>query len=148
LLKEARYKCWGFGYGSQFPEYNVVVYAIIDGCCYFSGIERERRTSTINAAESIIKAISEQEGVAIERLRWFDLQTHLGYRKGHGEYELDEVLIGFNPDGPEEASATEIEVEGESAVIFSEAVEDFTVTWQRTDCPPEVLVLFKDHVGP
>lgn len=71
MLKEAKYRCWGFGRDPIFPEYNKVVYTIVEDWCVFSGIELKLKTSTINAAESIIKAISDQETLqgAVNRVK-------------------------------------------------------------------------------
>lgn len=158
MLKEARYKCWGFVTAKvvpgaedlKFPEFNRVVYVIIGDCCYFSGIERRLRTSTVNAAESIVKAISEQEEVAIERLRWFDLQTRRGYQwYAPGKYELQELLIGPSGDlTPQEGGIAEVEIAGETAIVVTPDEEDFVVTgWRDAPCPPEVLELFREYIG-
>jgi hypothetical protein len=108
------------------PEFNEVLYLIEDNCCFFSGIGTENRTSTINAAESIIQSIADQENVHIQTFRWFDLQTHLGYDKASGDYEMDELLVEIDRERP----------------------EGFTVTqWKHTECPPDVSEAFKDQIG-
>lgn len=118
-MEEAAYPCWGAGFGPMFPEFNRVVYAIVGDCCYFSGIEKKLRTSTINAAESIIMAICKQEGVFPNRLRWFDLQTHHGYdSKQPGGFELDEVVFKH----------------------------DSKVYWIPTLCPPDIFLLFREYI--
>ena len=133
----------------EFPEYNKVVYAILGNCCYFSGIERQYRTSTINAAASIVQSIAEQECIPIAALRWFDLQTYRGYEKRPGEYELDELAIGPTSNlQPTEGGITEFEVEGGQAILITQDTEDFRVTgWQPTQCPPEILELFRECIG-
>ncbi|MBI4132403.1 MAG: hypothetical protein HY474_02110 [Candidatus Sungbacteria bacterium] len=142
------------GLPEDLPQFNRVVYVILGKCCYFSGIERcglgRYATSTINAAESIIKAISGQEGVLISALRWFDLQTHRGYKRRPGTYELDELLIG--PRGnlePTEGGVTEVEIAGERAIILTAPHEGFAVTdWRRVkSAPAEVLRIFQKYIG-
>ena len=118
MLKEARYKCWG--HGPEFPEFNVVKYLIISDHCYFTGIERKKRTSTINAAREIVQAIADQEGVPLRSLRFFDLQTHQGYNKRLGEYALDEVVI------PDEFQSG--------------------VRWYPADCTSEVQTAFQGYI--
>jgi hypothetical protein len=46
--------------------------------CVFTAVDK-RGSSTINAAGPIIKVISDQEGITADSLRFFDLQTHMGY---------------------------------------------------------------------
>ena len=148
-LKEACYRCWG--HGPKFPKYNKVLYVIIDDCCYFSGIEKDLRTSTINAAESIIQAISGQEGINVARLRWFDLLTYSGYHKIPGEYELAEITIG--PDTlslmADENGCIQIEVDGEEGMLLARGGEDFVVTcWDyKAPCPDKILEIFHKYIG-
>lgn len=122
---------------------------IIGDCCYFSGIERQLRTSTINAAASIVQAIADQEDMPVVALRWFDFQTYRGYRKRRGEYELDELLICSTADlQSREGGVTELEVAGERAIVITQDKEDFTVNWRPTKpCPAEVLHLFREYIG-
>ena len=67
--------------------------------CVFSQISDARvTTSSINLAESIIIAICEQEGLELQRVRFFDLQTALGYPKGYlifceGDFHFDELIM-------------------------------------------------------
>jgi len=96
-----------------------VVYTIVGNRCYFSGIECELRTSTINAAESIMQAISEQEGVPVNRLRWFDLQTHRGYGgKRPGEFKINELAIRADPAGARRGSTRKTKIGGEMAIVI------------------------------
>lgn len=148
-LKEARYECWA--HGPEFPEYNKVVYVIIGDCCYFSGIEKNFRTSTINAAESIIQAISNREETNVAKLRWFDLLTYRGYHKMPGGYELAEMIIGPNTSFlmADKSGYVSIEVDGEKGVLLTGGTEDFTVTYwnYKAPCPQEVLQIFHEYIG-
>lgn len=96
-----------------------------------------------------MQAIAEQEGISVVALRWFDLQTHRGYQKRPGEYELDELAIGPTANLQQtQGGITEFEFAGEQAVLSTQDEEDFRVTgWRRTLCPPEVLELFREYIG-
>lgn len=147
MLKQAEYECWGWGVPGM-PRYNKVVYVIMENCCYFSGIEREKRTSTINAAESIIKSIAQQEGVSPMSFRYFDLQTHRGYDKLPGEYQLDELILEKDPRGERKGGTEEIEIEGEKVLLITGDSYGFTIgSWRPTECPPDILEIFKEYIG-
>ena len=139
MLKEAQYPCWAGG--PEFPRFNKVVYTVIGNCCYFSGIELEKRTSTINAAESIVLVIAHQEGVPATSLRYFDLQTHRGYEKPSGEYEIDELNVQkYEPPEDLPPGAKVIGSPGKKGGISIRG-------WIRTECPPEVCEMFKEYIG-
>lgn len=117
MLKKAAYQscesedCW-------------VVYLIVGDCCYFSGIQRTM-ASTINAAEEVILAITEQEHVPIRSLRYFDLQTHEGYgSKLPGAYEINELKV-----------------------LLDDRLEPHVVSWMIADLPPEIFEAFREHIG-
>jgi len=125
MLKEAQYPNWGWPIAGV--EYGKVAYAIIGGCCYFSGLTASgQATSTINAAESIVQAIADQEGVPIEKLRFFDLQTHRGYDKPEGEFAFDELVFD-----DESLGQGKVSVSG----------------WAERECPNGVIELFSDCIG-
>ncbi len=91
-LKKARYE--NFGGGNKYAE---VAYEIFGDRCVFCGITPpHKRTSTINAAESILQAIADQEGVPVTNLRFFDLQTQMGYNMAPGLFEFDELVFTVN----------------------------------------------------
>lgn len=128
MLEKTKYRCREH-HLSEYPAWNEVVYAIVDGCCYFSGTERHRHASTIDAANDIVAAIvareeivalTAQEEVAADSLRWFDLRTHWGYRKHRGEFELFELKLDPNT----------LRVVG----------------WERAECPPEIRRLFSEYI--
>ncbi|RJR32103.1 hypothetical protein C4569_00090 [Candidatus Parcubacteria bacterium] len=122
MLKKAKYRNWGYpAVGSEFGE---VVYAIIGRNCFFSGIQRSFvATSTINAEESIVCAIAEQEGKAIGSLIFYDLQTHLGYDKPAGEFCLNRLTI-------------------------KQANSQITITgWEPVSCPDNIRKIFEDYIG-
>lgn len=94
VLKEAKYVCRSYNKLSKDITYNKVAYIIIDGSCYYSGIDSIMDRSTVNSVEDIIESISTQEKVLYTELRWFDLQTCRGYiSKKPGQYELDELIL-------------------------------------------------------
>jgi len=95
-----------------------VLYVIIDDRCTFTGITQT--TSTINVAERIVEAIARAEGVTIEVLKFFDLQTHLGYGKRPGEFEYDRLS-------------------------FDQGLYD--PSWQPAECPSEIRQLFANQIG-
>lgn len=82
-------------YGVDHIDYNKFAY-FTDGCiCVFCGIENDLvATSTINAAEEIIRTIANEENKRIGYFRYFDLQTYSGgYSHLPGKYQLDELEI-------------------------------------------------------
>lgn len=117
VLKEIQYKNLG---GPEFGYAKVVYTIFLGNQCVFSGITPgPGRTSTINAAETIIAAIAQQEGCEVDEFRFYDLQTKSGYeQKKPGEYEFDALRI---EDG---------HVEG----------------WQSTECPEHVLEAFRQYI--
>ena len=122
-LKEVKYPCWGYGF-EDFPRFNKAVYVIKGNSCYFSGIEKKKSTSTINAAEEIVKAIVTQENVSVHVLCYFDIQTYKGYHKFPGEYEVDELII--SPEG------------GKGFHVSS---------WDPTVLPDNICDLFQEYIG-
>lgn len=146
MLKEAQYPCFGAGMGGR--EFNKVVYYVNGRECYFSGIELTNRTSTVNAAESIIRIICDQEGIYWEEARFFDLKTHLGYPIARGEYELNELSLVRNSHGPQPGSAIDCEIDGEPTSIITQPLEVFSVAgWVPTPCPPEIQEVFREYIG-
>ncbi len=104
-----------------------VAYVILNGNrCIFSGIVPTPNVcGTVNAAESVIKAITQAEGVVQQNLRWFDLQTYSGFFwRSVGEYEFDELIFEHSADG-----------------------QAHVVLWKQTECPKEVVDLFTEYIG-
>ena len=134
------------------PRYNHVVYAIIGLECYFSGIERQKRTSTVNAAESIISAISQQQGIPIVSLRWFDIKTNRGYGGiSKGQCEVRELILGPTRNlQSHDGGIVEFEFEmgGETALVSTARSEDFQVVeWRPTEISSNVKELFLEYIG-
>ena len=95
-----------------------VVYDIFEDKCVFSGITRSG--STINSAEEIVERICTLEKKNPDEIRFFDLQTQLGYNKDpSGEFEFDEVMV---EDGRE-------------------------IWWAPTRCPQKIVDLFRHLIG-
>lgn len=86
-LKEAVYK--GFSTEGR------VVYIIKDKEIFFSGLSSpSTSTSTIYAGERIIEAICKAEGgLAWQDFEFFDIQSHRGYRKKYGDFEIDMLVF-------------------------------------------------------
>ena len=120
MLKEAQYRCRAYP-RKGFPEFHKIAYVIIGDKCYFSGLERG--TSTINAAEDIIASIAKQERVRFSRLRYFDIQTRLGYRKLPGKYEINELAYEACRTGPK------------------------ITAWGMAHLPEDVQSIFNEHIG-
>lgn len=131
MLKKARYVCWSFNKLSKDPIYNTVVYLIKDDSCYFSGIDSRMNSSTSNSAEEIVETISKQEGISFKDLRWFDIQTYLGYMNIHpGKYEFNELII--------------------SDVFSNRLRKDrkfYVKNIESSECPSEILEHFKEYLG-
>jgi hypothetical protein len=124
LVKHIQYKRWEFAKNS-----NKVAYAIVGKNCYFTGTEKENRMSTINAAEYIIKAITEQEKISVKDYRFFDLQTHRGYSKAQGVFELDELILDFSKKSTCDSS-------------------NFVVSmWMPAKCSDEVRKIFQEYIN-
>lgn len=117
MLKEIRY-------GQRLNE--ILVYLLEGRRCVFSGTGKERRVGTINAAERVIKAIAEEEGINPGSVEWFDLQTHLGYEFVRpGKYNYDQVCLGSGTG---------------TAPLQS-------LRWKPVPCPPEVVAAFREQIG-
>lgn len=100
---------------------NSVDYIIIDdGICVFSGLS-SKGTSTVNAAERIVKAINEIEK---KPLVFYDLQTQKGYDYySPGEYSFSLLNIE-DQDNPK------------------------VLSWRRRPINRQILEEFKEHIGP
>ncbi|MFH1427352.1 MAG: WG repeat-containing protein [Patescibacteria group bacterium] len=154
MLKEAKYRCWGYPI-EGFPEFHRIAYVIVGNRCYFSGLERG--TSTINAAEDVIVSIAKQEGVNFFDLRYFDIQTHKGYRKFPGEYKVNELKYEICREATEQERIEEIEERFGCKVIQSYGTGPRTVeeckivpsvtVWVKAFLPADILELFKEHIG-
>ncbi len=76
-----------------------VVYGVDGRKIVFSGIRTGVRTSTINAAEDIIRAICRQESISHKQYLFFDLLTHTGYESRElkpGCYKIAQLRITCN----------------------------------------------------
>lgn len=91
-LKETMYRVF---HGD--PDENVV-YLILGNEVYFTGIlDNPRATSTINAAENVVKAIRTAEPQLDQGTIYYDIQTHRGgYGKKPGEYEVDRLVLHWH----------------------------------------------------
>lgn len=99
-----------------------VVYLIIKNKCIFSGITWPG--STINYAEDIIKVILEQERLNLGSIKFYDLQTHLGYsRKEPGEFDFDYLKLDIRKD------------------TF------YVSAWATEKCPDGIKEIFRDFIG-
>ena len=70
-----------------------VAYKIIRKEVFFAGLIREA-TSTINAAEDIIRAICKAEEISWQDFTFVDIQTHRGYQKAPGEFKANVLKLG------------------------------------------------------
>ncbi|MFH1291782.1 MAG: hypothetical protein ABIH87_01110 [bacterium] len=109
-IKRLRYRGFGRAVGE-------VLYVIIADRCTFTGVTKT--TSTINVAEHIVEAIARAECMTVEDLKFFDLQTHLGYCKKPGEFEYDHLKFDQGICNP---------------------------SWEPVECPPEIRQLFADQI--
>lgn len=97
-----------------------VNYVVNDGVCIFSGITpSDEAMSTINAAESIIKAIASKEGIEPVDTAFFDLVTGRSYSHLEGDaHEFKRLQMTYDENGPH------------------------VTAWEDVVCPPETLRLF------
>ena len=113
-----------------------VVYIIYgDGMCIFTAIRSRFGPSSINAAEDIIQAIASIERIDPLKPRWFDLQTHRMYHKAPGEFEYDELELDGQPAGSQPDSRSP----GDRIHVRH---------WYRDECPPDIIELFAQYIGP
>lgn len=87
------------GFSNTFGE---VYYVIIDRDVYFSGVTPANKvTSTINAAESIIKILAEEAGCPARFLTFYDIQTWRGYPGLYqgGSFEISRLVVEYE-EGP------------------------------------------------
>lgn len=126
-LKQVVYQNWGYP-GFDIPQYAHVAYLRKGKRCVFSGISLPPRTSTINNAEVIIKAICFEEQVHWKNLIFFDLQTHSGYpSKETGFVEYDQLTLEEDKDESDK----------------------FRVRyWHRVDLPADIHQAFREYIGP
>jgi hypothetical protein len=121
-LKRIPYRGQSFDHGEHD---GILDYALLPGNrCVFSGITRTPAKSTVNAAEDIILNICGRERVDPCNLQFFDLQTCRGYDFRLEQYAYSELILKFGLRG---------------------SIQD--VRWDCTDCPPDVLELFRGHIG-
>ena len=100
---------------------NSVDYIIFYNCvCVFSGTKNDG-TSTVNAAERVVKAISDIEK---KPLKFYDLQTQKGYGYySPGEYSFSLLNIK-DQDNPK------------------------VLSWRPQQISLQILEAFKEHIGP
>ncbi len=88
--------------GFYLPKHNgKVAYLVIGEDVFFTGITSSRQcTSTINAVESVIKAICDAEGFAWNTKNWYDYQTRTMY-PGHeaGYITVNRLMISQSGSG-------------------------------------------------
>ena len=110
-----------------------VVYQVRQGIVLFSAASSSRdSTSTVNAAESVIMAICQAEGIDwkdesfLDKYRFFDLSTPIGYPGrtdspferlmfnlvGLGEIQIDELNIRYYREGIFVESWTPVDIHG------------------------------------
>ena len=121
LLKHAQYSNWGWPIVK--PQYCEVVYVVIGGKCIFTGTTNRYVTSTINAAEDVISAIAEKEGLELSEIVFYDLQTYRTYRKRPGQFQFDRVEFDIKKGEP------------------------VNPRWIPEECPDEIIELFRRFIG-
>ncbi len=76
-----------------------IAYRVMGNKIIFTALEKATgaKTSTINAAEEIVRLICEAEGLKWQECEFFDLQTWVGYPiHGHGYFSLDQLIFDEN----------------------------------------------------
>ncbi|MDP3795067.1 MAG: hypothetical protein Q8R13_04015 [bacterium] len=151
MLKHAAYR--NLNWPQAGPESGRLVYATIDDCCYFSGTVRPDDTgvsSTVDSAGNIIRAIASREGMALDRLRFFDLQTYRGYDWPPGIFLLNEVVFGVIASGGAPRPVLRLVkppgdpiLRARDGITSGIAVERYA----PAECPLEVFILFRYHIG-
>ncbi len=149
-MKLVPYKCFGWGYGN-FPQYNWVAYLVLDHHCIFSGVQRQKRTSTVSAASEIIENIAAQEHTHWSALQWFDLHTHWGYpHLMPTEYRMAALCTAYANSGKRPRSEKRVVfIQSRVYVIVHEAlevkVEDCGWALNRPDFKP-IFDVFRGYI--
>ena len=116
MLKETRY---ANGIAQGCVKGGVVKYMVQHKNCIFSGVTSSREfTSTVNAAEYVIQAIAEAEGLDPREIRFFDLCTRLGYPSQEASHEFMQLTVQY------------------------EGAQPHVIGWEPTPCSPQTLQLF------
>jgi hypothetical protein len=99
-----------------------VLYVIADGRCTYCGIT-PGSTSTINAAERVISAIVNAEGLFPSDVEFYDIQTRAQYEyKKPGSYDFTRVI----------------------PVVVDGEIRD--ATFLNADCPDQIKRLFENQI--
>ncbi len=127
MIKFAPYRCWGWGQ-RDYPQHNWVAYFMINDVCIFSGIDRTKRTSTVNAAEDIIENISNNEIIHWSQRKWFDLLGPWGYPfQRAGEYKLALLELAYTDISRSGRSEHDILRDGESIYVVARHAREVCV---------------------
>lgn len=120
-----------------YPNFHVgssrVAYIVDGDRVYFTGLDKHG-TSTINAAETIVKAIASEEERSWVGLEFFDLQTHTGYTsRNPGQYEIDRLRV--------KARCDELVIDGWERVL-----SDTGSLGNPAEIPEYILDAFREHI--
>ncbi len=117
MPKETRYA--DYDDAPESAKVGIVKYAIRDKSCIFTGLTSSRVSpTTINAAEYVIRAIAETEGLDPRLITFYDLLTRRGYPDQPKPYEFVRLMIGYQNN------------------------QIHVVAWTPVECTPDILKLF------
>ncbi len=120
-----------------------VAYLIDGQNIYFSSVRRNA-TSTVNAAEVIVRVLAELAGQSWRTLIFYDIQTHNGYDGWRrGSYEVNRLIIQPRPGGKFTIEDWE-PVEMSADLVGTRGIKDVT---ELPGLKPEVLGLFSNIIN-
>ncbi len=99
-LKETVY---ADGYAPCYERRGRIRYLLRGNTCIYSGMTPATEfMSTINAAEHVVEAIAEAEGIDPRNVTFYDLQTHHAYSYlREGQYEMMRLTVEYNGRQPQ-----------------------------------------------
>lgn len=88
-------------YGTSRQFVGQVAYVRLGDTVYFTGLMGpDKATSTINAAEDVIRAISAAEQCSWQQLTFYDVETHRGYyKRPTGSYIINRLEVESGQKG-------------------------------------------------
>ena len=82
-----------------------VRYLLQGNTCTYSGMTPAAEfMSTVNAAEHVVEAIAEAEGIDPCNVTFYDLQTHAYPHRNEGQYEMMRLTVEYDGQQPRNIS--------------------------------------------
>jgi hypothetical protein len=122
-----------------------IAYVALGTKIYFCGLSSPNEViSTINGAENIVLVIAAKEGRPWRELQFYDVQTHKGYFKPKGSYEIDQLIFRDEPGRPHVEDWLPVDLSDDLIAQRRSGIKDRS---ELEGVPAEVLDLFREHIG-